>query len=53
MLHLERRLVLIPFCNSNIVVSPVNVELGEERLVPQIFQGFSDILSPPVLQCTR
>ena len=43
MFSFECCLILVFLCNSNIVVSSVNIELGEKCLVPQIFQGFSNI----------
>ena len=43
MLHLKRRFVLVFLCDSNIIISPADIKLGEERLVPQILQGLLDI----------
>ena len=43
MLRLESCFVLIPFCDSNVVISLANVKFGEEHLVPQILQGLLDV----------
>ena len=37
MLCLEGSLVLVLFCNPNIVIAPLDIKLGKECLVPQIF----------------
>ena len=43
MFRFKSYFVLIPFGNLNVVITPMNIELGEECLIPQVFQGFSDI----------
>ena len=39
----KSRFVLVLLCDSDVVVSPTDIELGEERLVSQILQSLSDI----------
>ena len=39
----KSRFVLVLLCDSDVVIPPANIKLGEERLVSQILQSLSDV----------